>query len=189
MEMKNGKPVLYLGKTDLTSTFHILCMNRSSWRWLIFKAVDPADGKVKYFVDKCLPFWASISCSHYQRFSNSIKHILKFKMHQLEAQLGKLNQPSGMNAQDLTNYLDDFLFLAVTKWLCNFMIQQFLTLCEEINLPVAEEKTEWTSTLVIFLGILLNGAHLLLSLPLEKQQKALRLLNNLLGKKKITVKQ
>ena len=69
------------------------------------------------------------------------------------------------------------------------MINSFLLLCQELNLPVAEEKTEWASTLVIFLGILLDRARLLLSIPIEKQQKALRLLNELTGKRKVTVKQ
>ena len=133
-------------------------------------------------MDKCLPFGASISCSHYQRFSNSLKHLLKFR-------LNKISEIGSQQNRDLTNYLDDFLFLAITKWLCNLMIDEFLKLCGDINLPVAEEKTERASTLIVFLGILIDGARLLLSLPLEKQQRALRLLNDLTGKRKVRVKQ
>ena len=54
-------------------------------------------------------------------------------------------------------------------------------------MPVASEKTEWASTLIVFLGILLNGKTLHLSLPLEKQEKALRLLNDISGKRKATI--
>ena len=89
----------------------------------------------------------------------------------------------------ITNYLDDFLFITIAKWICNQMIQQFLDLCNDLNLPVAAEKTEWGSTMIIFLGILLNGEKLILALPLDKHDKALRLLNDLSGKKKVTVKQ
>ena len=181
-EKFGGNKIVYLGKTDLTSAFRILCMNSQSIKWLVFKARDPADGKFKFFVDKCLPFGASISCAHYQRFSNSLKHILKH-------QIGKLHNIGPEQARDLTNYLDDFLFLAWRKWVCNLMIQQFLELCKKINLPVALEKTEVASTLMVFLGILLDGQRMLLSLPIEKQQKALNLLNDLTGKRKITVKQ
>ena len=68
----NGTRVIYLGKTDLSSAFRVLPMKKYFFCWLIFKAEDPADGKIKYFVDKCLPFGASISCTHYQHFLNAL---------------------------------------------------------------------------------------------------------------------
>ena len=179
-----GSKRIFLGKMDLTSAFHVLCMNFSSICWLIFKAEDPSDGKMKYFVDKCLPFGASISCSHYQRFSNSLKHILQHRLRR-----NSLLKELPVQAKATTNYLDDFLFIAIAKWICNFMVQQFLTLCKDLSLPVAEGKTEWATSLIVFLGILIDGINLLLLLPLEKQQKALKLLNDLMGKKRIKVKQ
>ena len=136
-------------------------------------AQDPSDNTWKFFIDKCLPFGASISCALYQRFSNSLKHIIQFR--------------TGKRA--LTNYLDDFLFAAITKMICDWMIEKFIKMCQEFNIPVAMEKTEWWSTLIIFLGILLNDRTLTLSIPLEKRDKALKLLNDLMGKRKITVKQ
>ena len=82
-----------------------------------------------------------------------------------------------------------FLFTAITKWLCDYLIREFLALCKFINVPVATEKTEWGSTITVFLGILLDGARLFLSIPIDKQEKALRLLNDIADKKKVTVKQ
>ena len=170
---RNGNKIIFLGKTDLSSTFRVLCMNRKSFCWLVFKAIDPMDGKTKYFMDKCLPFGTSISCSHYQRFSNSLRHITRYR--------------TGQKA--INNYLDDFLFIAIAKWICNQMIAGFIKLCNELRIPIADEKTEWASTLLVFLGIMLDGKYQLLSIPLEKQERALKLLNDLTGKKKITVKQ
>ena len=43
--------------------------------------------------------------------------------------------------------------------------------------------------LMVFLGILLDGRHLQLSIPLEKQEKALKLLDEFTGKRKATIKQ
>ena len=169
----DGWEVVFLGKTDLSMAFRVLPMKISCFCWLVLMAEDPADGKMKYFVDKCLPFGASISCLHYQRFSNSLRHIMEFKT----------------GCKTITNYLDDFLFAAITKWLCDQLIREFLALCKLINIPVTEEKTEWGTTLIVFLGILLDGARLLLSIPLDKQEKALKLLNDLADKKKATVKQ
>ena len=65
---KRIKPTIYGGKSDLKSAFRILGLCRASWRWLIMKAKDPQTGIWKYFVDKCLPFGASISCSLFQKF-------------------------------------------------------------------------------------------------------------------------
>ena len=173
-KLLTNSSTVYLGKTDLTSTFRVLPMKIKCFCWLVFKGRDPLDGKIKYFVDKCLPFGASISCSHYHRFSNSLKFIMEFRT-------GSSNS--------ITNYLDDFLFAAITKWLCDQMIKEILLLCQESNLPVAEDKTEWACTLIVLLGILLDGKRLVLCIPLEKQVKALRLLNDLTWKKKMTVKQ
>ena len=144
----------------------------------MFKAQDPRDGRTKYFVEKCLPFGASISCSHYQRFSNALKFLLDKRTLRLNG-TGKAS----------SNYLDDFLFMAICRWLCNQLVKAFLTLCGELNILVALEKTEWASKIIIFLGILLNGRSMTISVPLDKQEKALKLLNDLTGKKRATVKQ
>ena len=151
--------VVYLGKTDLSSAFRVLPLKIRCFCWLVFKAEDPKSGKIMYFMDKCLPFGASISCSHYQRFSNALRHIIEFRV--------------GGPDRRLTNYLKDFLFIALMRMVCNAMIQNFLFLCQQLNIPVVIEKTEWGSTLVTFLGILLNGRSLTLFIPLEKRTKAL----------------
>lgn len=87
------------------------------------------------------------------------------------------------------NYLDDFLFAAINKMICDYLINSFIQVCSEINVPVAVEKTKWGSTIIVFLGILLDRERLLLSLPLEKQQKAVNLLKEVTNKKKVHVKQ
>ena len=71
------------------------------------------------------------------------------------------------------------------KWLCDQMIKEFIQLCEELNIPLASMKTEWGLHWVIFLGILLDGKH---SIPLEKQDMVLKLLQDISGKRKLTVK-
>ena len=77
----------------------------------------------------------------------------------------------------------------MTRLLCNYLMQEFLSLCHWLNIPVTVEKTEWATTIIAFLGILMDGERLLLSIPMEKQEKALRLLNEITEKNKITVKQ
>ena len=94
------------------------------------KARNPVDGKWYYFVDKCLMFGAAISCAHFQRVSNAIAHLVRWRTTQ---QLG-VDKP-------LINYLDDFLFIALLKALCDGQMQIFMDICKEINFPIALEKT------------------------------------------------
>ena len=169
----NGTGTVFLGKTDLFMAFRVLPMKIGCICWLVLMAQDPLTGETKFFIDKCLPFGASISCSHYQRFSNSLRWIIEFRT----------------GHHSITNYLDDFLFAAISRLICNYLIEQFLLLCSELHIPVAIEKTEWATTLIIFLGILLDGERLLLSIPLDKRDKALKLLRDIMGKRKITVMQ
>ena len=166
------KSVIFAGKSDLKSAFRLLPISRDSWQWLVMKAQDPTTGTWKYFVDKCLPFGASISCSHFQRFSNALRHLA-------EERLKAKNR--------ITNYIDDFLFLATSKTSCEAMIQGFLELCDELGIPVSMDKTEWSSERMVFLGILLDGKSLTLSIPIEKRDKAIYLLNKMIDKKKAMV--
>ena len=66
------------------------------------------------------------------------------------------------------NYLDDFLFVEVTKQLCNDLIMKFLKICEYLGVTIASEKTEWATVRLVFLGILLDGEFHILAVPKEK---------------------
>ena len=61
----------------MTSAFKHLGIKKAHWRYLVMKAQDPKTGKMYYFVDKCLPSGAAISCAHFQSFSDAIAHIVK----------------------------------------------------------------------------------------------------------------
>ena len=136
------------------------------------KAQDPTTGEWVFFVDKCLPFGASISCALFQNFSDTLCHLIEFRV--------KVHKR-------ITNYLDDFLFLAQTLEKCNWIIQNFLSLFQEIGVLVSMEKTEWATELIVFLGILLDGRNFVLALPVEKCTAAVNLLRNLIGSKKSTI--
>ena len=89
----------------------------------------------------------------------------------------------------LTNYLDDFLILARLLEQCNYRLGQFILLCKEIGFPLSADKTIWGCLQMVFLGILLNGQTLTLSIPLEKRLHAQQMISCMLEKKKATVKE
>ena len=154
--------------------FRNLGIKRKHWRYLVMIAKSPFDGKWYAFVDKALPFGSGISCSHFQRVNNVIKHIVVYR-----------------SGKKLVNYLDDYLFAALLRNICNQQVQQFLDVCREINLPVSLEKTFWGTTLLVFLGLLINTVNQTVSIPMEKIQRAISLITNILAKKsgKLTLKQ
>ena len=137
------------------------------------KAKSPLDGHVYWFIDKCLPFGSSISCSHFQRVSNAVAHIVQYKT----------QKPN-------VNYLDDFLFAALRKFMCNMQTQLFIEVCKEIGLPVNLDKTYWGTTLLIFLGLLINTVTQTVSIPTEKLAKGKDLIIKALEKasRKITLR-
>ena len=158
----------------MQSAFRNLRMKPGQFCLLVMKATCPIDGQVYYFVDKCLPFGASISCAHFQKFSDSIAHITQYKT-------GKVP----------VNYLDDFFFVAYLRALCDAQVRKFIEICNMIKFPVSLEKTYWSSETLCFLGLLIDAIHQFVSIPVDKVKRATDMIQEILGKrnKKITVKQ
>ena len=193
-ENPNGpRPTIFFRKTDVQSTFRILGLKKECWKWLVMMAKNPDTGETFFFVDNVtvlsrflqksdvfchcsciytLPFGASRSCALFQAFSDALHFLLEY--------ITKLKKQT-------TNYLDDYLLLAATQLICDYLIQSFLDLCQRLNVPILMEKTHWSSPLLVFLGILLNSYALTLGIPLEKKQRALSMINMFIDKHKATV--
>ena len=159
-----------MAKSDFSSAFHQLCIRVSDWKFLIMKARCPLDGKFYYFVDKCLPFGAAISCAHFQRFLDAVAYIFK-------ARTGKTT----------INYLDDYFFVALLATLCNGQVEEFLQICAIINFPVLLDKTVFATTRLVFLGLLLNSDLQLVMVPWDKVETGRELVEHMLSKKKTTL--
>ena len=87
------------------------------------------------------------------------------------------------------NYLDDYLFSAYLKTLCNQDMQAFLDLCQYINFPISEEKTFWATTTLVFLRLLIDTVNQYVGIPVDKVDRARNLITEILKGKKITVRQ
>ena len=156
----------YVGKTDMSSAFRHVPMAKDQWWLLVMKAEHPKSKKVYYFVDKCLPFGSSISCAIFQVVSDAIAWIVKHRTRKANV-----------------NYLDDYLFAATLKRLCDLQIRAFLAVCKEINFPVALEKTFWGETSMTFLGMLLDTIKQVVGIPMDKLEKAMNWVEFFLNKK------
>ena len=170
--IKAGKGC-FAGKSDMSAAFRHLAMKKKFWRYLIMKAQNPEDNNWYYFVDKCMPFGAAISCANFQAFSDAISHIVAYKM-----------------KSDNINYLDDFFFAALKKLSCNRQIKCFIDICQAIKFPVAMDKTEWGSTRITFLGLLIDTLLQKIFIPIQKIARAQKEIDYILNKKnkKIRIK-
>ena len=170
MCIKAGKSCK-IGKSDMQSAFRNLGIRPELFKILIIKAVSPFDGRTYWFVDKCLPFGHSISCNLFQRVSDCIAHVVKHRN----------------NGKKPLNYLDDFFFAALLKQWCDKQMSNFLQVCKEINFPVSMTKTFWSTEILVFLGLLINTRDQVVSIPVDKVERAQVLVSEILFSKKTTV--
>ena len=169
-EGKNCK----LSQSDVKSAFRVVGIAPKYWKFLVMKACNPLDGKIYYFVDKCLLFGASISCAIFQKISDAIGHLVQHK-----------------TGKEEVNYLDDFLFLALLKWLCDQQTRTFMDICHEVGIPINLDKTFWATLMLTFLGLLIDTLHQMVFLPKEKTVKGQELIEGILNRrsKKVTIKE
>ena len=157
-----SRPV-FIARSDVSAAFRNLCVSKRYWKYLVMKAKSPFDHLWYYFFDKCLAFGASISCAHYQKVSDAITHIVQYRTN-----------------KDTVNYLDDNFFCALLKLICNSRMDGFLDICNRIGMPISLEKTTWGSTLMVFLGFLIDTVHRWVLIPCEKLTRGLNMINHVL---------
>ena len=63
-----------------------------------------------------------------------------------------------------------------------------MDICSHINFPLALDKTEWATELIVFLGMLLNGKERTLSISLERRIQVPHMVQSFKNKRKSTIK-
>ena len=69
--------------------------------------------------------------------------------------------------------------------LCNKQMELFLEICKRIGVPVSIEKTVWASTLMVFLGLLIDSKNQIVSIPIKKIEKTKTAISQILKQKKV----
>jgi len=128
----------------------------------------------QYYVDKCLPMGLSIAPALFESFSTFIHWLVSFKT----------------GIQTLDHYLDDFIFgSAAGSNNCNMLVSTFEEVCTEMGVPVAVEKSVGPTTVLTFLGLELDTVQMTVRVPAKKVEELLKLLQNCLVKKRLTLKE
>ena len=124
----------FLAKTDIKSGFRIIPLHPRDFDLL------GLEWEGKFYFDRCLPMGCSSSCNIFETFSTALEWIASTKL-----------QPSAV-----IHILDDFLFLAPSQDKCNRDLDNFIKLCSDVGVIIADEKTVGPATSLQFAGITLD---------------------------------
>lgn len=157
----------HLCKTDISNAYRNLPLKPEDYHLFGFKWND------LYYYDKCLPMGCASSCQIFERFSSSLHWV------------GQSYMPKGM----IFHILDDFLIVAQSAATCANYLHKFLSVCSEIGIPMAPEKTVGPVTCLTFLGIELDTVKQEARLPKDKLEKCLGIICDFLKRKKVTLQE
>lgn len=162
-----GKGAL-LGVHDIKSAFRLLPVHRSDFDLLGICFDD------KFYVDKCLPFGCSVSCSLFEKFSSFIEWSVIEKS-------GK---------KSISHYLDDFFFAGKKDSNdCLDLMNSFTGVCSDLGVPIAVEKSVGPVTVLKFLGLEIDTIDMVVRIPQDKLFKLRSLLEPLLFRERIKFKE
>ena len=126
----------------------------------------------RYYYDTCLPFGASSSCGIFERFSSGLQWIAQSKL----------------ALKFMLHILDDFLIMGpANSPQCLSDLNSFLDLCSQIGVPIKASKTELPTTVLTFMGLILDSDLMEARLPLDKLDKLRSLLQAQSRRRKITL--
>lgn len=115
----------------------------------------------------------SLSCNLFEKFAHFLQWAVELRC--------------GLHTVD--HYLDDYIFMgSELSDDCATLMSSFTDLCEDLGVPLAVDKTLGPTTILPFLGFIINTELMLVMIPKEKLSKLHDLLKPMLLKKKMLVK-
>lgn len=153
-------------KADVRSAYRLIPIKPADFELLGFCFEN------KFYFDKALPFGASISCITFERFSRFLEFTVKNKL----------------KSGGLIHYLDDFLGADKHTESCKAALQIFQETMSELGVPLADEKTEGPTTILVFLGLELDTVHMTVRIPEQKIQEVIQKITEVLSHRKNTLK-
>jgi len=156
-----------LARMDIIAAFRLLILHPDEFELFGFRF------KNQFYFDKCLPMGCSASCALFEKCSSFLEWVVKVKS-------GK---------KSIEHYLDDFLLAGrAGSGECLQLMECFRFICNDIGVPLAEEKTLGPSCIMTFLGLEIDTLKMVIRIPRDKLLELKVKLEIALTKKKITLK-
>ena len=165
--IKRAGPGCYLAKTDIKSAFRIIPIHPNDYPLLGMQ------WRGLYYYDRCMPMGCSSSCKTFEIFSTAIEWIARHRL----------------GVDDLLHLLDDFLFVLASYNQCQSNLNRFISLCHELGVPIAPDKTVGPFTTLTFAGIELDSIKYEARLPPEKIAKCVETIQAFSKRKKVRLQE
>ena len=165
--IKEADSIVFMAKVDIEAAFRIIPISPQDSPLLGFK------WRGAYYMDAVLPMGCSSSCSIFEAFSTALEWIAMNKL----------------GVTKVVHIIDDFLFLATSHAKCLHDMKAFMTLCEQLGVPLAPDKTVGPTTALQFLGITLDTVSMEARLPEDKLAQCRSLILSFLNREKATLRE
>lgn len=157
-----------MAKCDIEDGFRNIPIHPDDYHLLGFKWDN------FYYYDKCLPMGASSSCQIFEKLSTALQWIMLNKF----------------SAKGMSHMIDDFFFIgSPASHSCLTDLNNFITLCDNIGIPLNPNKTCLPNTNIIIYGIEVDSIAMECRLPDDKIFKIKTQLSNFSLRKKITLRE
>lgn len=124
----------WLTKLDVRSAYRQIPVRPEDWPLLDFQ------WEGKYYFDVTLPFGLKSSCKLWELYATALHYFLEHLL----------------LIECTVHYIDDFLFVVRDVGAARALLDQALTLCNELGIPMAPEKIDGPTQCLTFLGIELD---------------------------------
>jgi len=136
-----------LARMDILSAFRLLILHPDEFELFCFCFKD------QFYFDKCFPMGCSASCALFEKFSSFLEWAIRFKS-------GK---------ESIEHYLDDFLLAGKAgSGESLHLMNIFRSICSDIGVPLAEDKTLGPSCIMTFLGLEIDTIERVIRIPKDK---------------------
>ena len=157
-------PNTLMAKTDIKSAFRLLPVHPED------KHLLAMEWQSKIFIDTCLPFGLRSAPKLFNILADLLSWIIMTK---------------GVTFS--IHYLDDFLTMGPAgSNVCQHNLDVLMQTCNELGIPLVEDKLEGPSTSITFLGIVIDTLKSEIRLPEEKLQRTRQEGASWIGKNKAT---
>jgi len=158
----------HMAKRDIKSAFRLLPISPVDYELLGLK-----DEEGFIYVDKFLPMGCKISCALFEKFATFLDWLVKYT--------------SGLNTLD--HYLDDFIFGGDPRTEdCRRLLDTFASVCSQLAVPVAHEKSVGPCTRMVILGLEVDSLSMTIRIPQHKLKELHIVVKEMLIRKKVTLK-
>ena len=130
----------------------------------------------QHYLNVSLPFGSASSCLIFEKVSTTLQYIVQ-------------NETA---AEWMSHFLDDYIMLDKSTQSVAQLMESFVRIMNEIGMPISHEKTVGPTSVIEYLGLVLNLLRQLIMIPEKKRSACLAQINEILRihheRAKVTVK-